>query len=258
MSIPNEKHKDSVFTDLFQNNPENFLSLYNAIHCTDFKLDEVKLESERFNQSLYKSYRIYEKIIPNRRRYQKNLSFIPTPEFYVFYNGLEPYPDERELKLSDAFASETDNIQLELKVIVFNINNPTTEKSLNILNKCVILKQYCECIDIIRHYYKKDDPKTYDEAIKECIKKGVLGNYLEKNCKEKFNMFVHDYDYETDIQVQREESFEAGQKNGEKKKAIETAKAFLREGDSVDKVARCINLPLEEVQKLSEEIKNNA
>ena len=37
-------------------------------------------------------------------------------------------------------------------------------------------------------------------------------------------------------------------------KAIENAKNCLRDGDSIEKVVRCIGLPLEEVQKLADEM----
>lgn len=50
---PNQKYKDSIFTDLFQNHPENFLSLYNAIHNTDLKLNEVQIQPERLEQAVY-------------------------------------------------------------------------------------------------------------------------------------------------------------------------------------------------------------
>ena len=46
----------------------------------------------------------------------------------------------------------------------------------------------------------------------------------------------------------------AGIKVGKQEKAIEDARNLLAEGDSPEKVARCIGLPLEEVQKLAEEL----
>jgi hypothetical protein len=46
---------------------------------------------------------IYEKITSCEKKYQKNFVKIPRPEFIVLYNGVEPYPDYSELKLSDAF-----------------------------------------------------------------------------------------------------------------------------------------------------------
>ena len=59
-------------------------------------------------------------------------------------------------------------------------------------------------------------------------------------------MFLDPYDYDTDIEVQREEARE--------QKAIEAAQNLLREGDSLEKIARCTGLPLEKVLELQKEL----
>ena len=64
-------------------------------------------------------------------------------------------------------------------------------------------------------------------------------------------MNLHDYDITT---MAKEAGREEGLAEGALKKAIETAKNFLREGDPPEKVSRCIELPLEEVKKLAQEI----
>ena len=140
---------------------------------------------------------------------------------------------------------------LELEVTVFNINNPKADRCLNILNKCATLKGYCDCIDTIRRIYKKGNHKTYDAAINECLRQGYLGEYLVQAAKGKRNMLFGEYDYETDLRVQKQESFE----EGAAKKAEEDALAFLREGDSIEKISRCINIPIERVKELAEQIK---
>ena len=43
--------------------------------------------------------------------------------------------------------------------------------------------------------------------------------------------------------------------NGKKQKAEEDAVNLLKEGDSIEKVSRCIGLPLEKVRELAEGIK---
>lgn len=48
---------------------------------------------------------------------------IPVPYFVVFYNGLEPRPEQEEMRLSEAFLHETANPQLELVCKVYNINS---------------------------------------------------------------------------------------------------------------------------------------
>jgi hypothetical protein len=49
--------------------------------------------------------RIYEKIIKGNNIYTTKKILIPQPEFYVLYNGTEPFPEEMVLKLSDSFMS---------------------------------------------------------------------------------------------------------------------------------------------------------
>ncbi|MBQ8776484.1 MAG: hypothetical protein IJZ71_03295 [Treponema sp.] len=68
-------------------------------------------------------------------------------------------------------------------------------------------------------------------------------------------MLFGEYDYETDIRVQRREAFEDGVaegiEQGAEQKAIETAKNLLKEGLSAEQIARCTNLSLEKVQELA-------
>ena len=61
--------------------------------------------------------------------------------------------------------------------------------------------------------------EAYELAIHECIEKGILADYLQKKGSEVINMLKAEYDYELDIQVQREEAYgqgeEAGRQQGE-------------------------------------------
>ena len=66
--------------------------------------------------------RLYERIQNPRDRYLRRLKKIPTPEFYVFYNGEEDYPESTTLRLSDAFITAPEKPSLELVVSVTNIN----------------------------------------------------------------------------------------------------------------------------------------
>ena len=75
-------------------------------------------------------------------------------------------------------------------------------------------------------------------------------------------MLIAEYSYETDIRVQRREAYreglaegiEQGIEQGAEQKAIETAKNFLKEGLSVEQIARCTELPLEKIAELKKEI----
>ena len=75
-------------------------------------------------------------------------------------------------------------------------------------------------------------------------------------------MLFGEYDYETDIRVQRREAFEDGVaegieqgiEQGAEQKAIETAKRFISMGLSLEQVSAGTDLPLETVEKLKQEL----
>ena len=176
MAKHNRRYKDSVFVDLFgedKNAKEKFLSLYNALHGTTLDA-ATKFESLRLEQAMYMTFyndvahlvddriivlvehqstinrnmplrclqyvaRLYEQIQNPRDRYFRRLKKIPTPEFYVFYNGEETYPEQATLKLSDAFMTSPVQPSLELVVSVININY---NKGSDILRTCKPLKEY--------------------------------------------------------------------------------------------------------------------
>ena len=206
-------------------------------------------------------------IVPSKARYRKTLYQIPTPEFYVLYNGTEPMSNEVELKLSDAFLVPQDKVQCELKVKVINIGGKMGLK-LPIIQNCDILKQYCQFVEMIltkESRLKPDSTKEdaiaiLEDVIRECIKAGILSDYLTRKGTEVINMFIDEYDYDTDIAVQREEAMEEGiekgLEQGVQQHAIETAINMLKKKTySVDEIAELNGLPLEKVLELQEQLK---
>ena len=67
-------------------------------------------------------------------------------------------------------------------------------------------------------------------------------------------MLIGEYDYNTDIAVQREESFDSGLAEGEirgsRQKALETARILKHLGDSITKIVQATGLSKEEIEKL--------
>ena len=59
-----------------------------------------------------------------------------------------------------------------------------------------------------------------------------------------------EYDYATDIEVQREEAFEKGLSQGEYRKAIETAKNLIAKKISIDIIADCTGLSVDVIKTL--------
>ena len=72
-------------------------------------------------------------------------------------------------------------------------------------------------------------------------------------------MLIAEYDYDTDIAVQRRESLmiglqqgiQQGFSNGSRQKALETAKILKQFGDSVQKIAQATGLTQAEVEAIN-------
>jgi len=217
MSISNRKYKDSVFVDLFSEDEkakENFLSLYNALHGTSLPLSSP-VENIRLDNVMYMNIindvsclvdgkiivlaehqstinenmplrflqyisRLYEKLQAPADRYLRKLSKIPTPEFYVFYNGIEDYPETTTLKLSDAFITRPKLIPLELEVKVYNINK---NKETEVLSRCKTLEEYSLFVEEVRKQTQLDSENGFTNAVKICIEKGILKEYLMRKSR---------------------------------------------------------------------------
>ena len=217
MSISNRKYKDSVFVDLFSEDEkakENFLSLYNALHGTNLQLS-CPVENIRLDNVMYMNIindvsclvdgkiivlaehqstinenmplrflqyisRLYEKLQAPADRYLRKLSKIPTPEFYVFYNGIEDYPKTTTLKLSDAFITRPKLIPLELEVKVYNINK---NKETEVLSRCKTLEEYSLFVEEVRKQTQLDSENGFTNAVKICIEKGILKEYLMRKSR---------------------------------------------------------------------------
>ena len=199
--------------------------------------------------------RLYEQFYKSKEKYSRKQLAIPTPEFYVFYNGKEPYRGDSLLKLSDSFTQTHDEYALELSVKVVNINY---DKASEILKLCKPLEQYSLFVDAVRRNIAVDKEHGFEKAIKECIQNDILREYLQRKSKEVLNMLIGEYDYDTDIAVQREESFDMGLAEGEarglaegsRQKALETAKNLLQFGLSREKIAQATGLTQAEVESI--------
>jgi len=170
----------------------------------------------------------------------------------VFYNGEAQYPSQTELKLSDAFAVKSTKPCLELLVKVININY---NKDSKLLEKCKPLEEYTQFVETVRRHIRLDAENGFKNAIKECIQNDILRDYLERKSREVMNMLIAEYDYDTDIAVQREESLRVGIQqgfaDGSRQKALETAKVLKHLGDSVKKIMQATGLTQEEVENLN-------
>ena len=284
----NRKVKDSVFVDLFgkdETAPQNFLDLYNALHGTSLSLKDTTLEQEVLDSVMYMTYandvamkinnkivvliehqstinenmplrlldyitRIYDRIIPSKAKFKRALIKIPMPEFYVLYNGVEKTKFYFEKRLSEAFERENDDmtpVPLELVVKVYNINTGIGDE---LLDKCNVLKQYSQLIDLVRyskeHAEEKGIEQPFSWAIREAKKREILPEYLERKASEVINMFNMEYDYDVDIAVQKEEARQQAY--------FQTARTMLQDGFTIEQVSKYSHLPIADVAKLKSSV----
>ena len=284
MKKHNRRYKDSVFVDFFSEDrtaKTNFLALYNALHGTDYQSTAI-LKNIRLKQVLYMSFandvsylvdnkiivlaehqstinpnmpircleyiaRLYEQFYKSKEKYSRKQLAIPTPEFYVFYNGKEPYRGDSLLKLSDSFTQTHDEYALELSVKVVNINY---DKASEILKLCKPLEQYSLFVDAVRRNIAVDKEHGFEKAIKECIQNDILREYLQRKSKEVLNMLIGEYDYDTDIAVQREESFDMGRLEGSLQAKLETARLMKQANWEIPFIAKMTGLTQAEVESI--------
>ena len=284
----NREIKNSVFVDLFYEDESaeaNEIALFNAIH--DEPLPEgTKIRRFRVDNTIYMNFqndisfdaggkvivfgehqstvnenmplrsllyigRAYERLVPPRSRYKKKIVFLPTPEFYTFYNGKEKWEKEKELRLSDAYIVKDGEPSLELKVKVINIR---PEEHHEILERCQVLKEYSQFMEIVQNYQISGEEEPYKKAIKECIEKGILADYLMRKGSEVVNMLLDEYDYETDIEVQREEAREEGRKLGREEGRMQGREEGREEErkEFLQKICSLIQKKLEKGKTISE------
>ena len=273
---------------------KNFISLYNALHDTNLDPESTSVDPVMIEQVLYMKYyndiamlvdnkivvlvehqstinenmpfrlleyiaRIYEKLTSPRDKFGKKLVKLPVPEFYVFYNGTDDFPSEKTLKLSDAFIQPddkygiTDYFPLEISVKVININIDTNNP---ILLRCNVLQQYSTFVEMVRQNIADDIDDPFTAAINMAIDLGVLSNYLERKSTEVRNMLLAEYDYDTDIAVQRKEAFDDGISQGELQAKIQTAKNLLNMSLSIQDISKATGLPKKTIEQLAEENKS--
>ena len=86
----------------------------------------------------------------------------------------------------------------------------------------------------IRDCMKENIENPFTTAINRSINNGVLSEYLKRKSTDVHNMLFGEYDYETDIRVQRREAFE----DGVEQNKIETAKKFISMGLTLEQIVK--------------------
>ena len=189
MAGANMKYKDRVFRMIFgyEKYKENLLELFNALNDTNYTnpddleintLDDVfymKMKNDvsciidnriaiyehqspwnykmplrgfRYTAELYNKL-IYEQDLDV---YRRKMIKLPTPQYVVFYNGIERRAEKEILRLSDSFIMPCSEGEYEWTATVYNINDCHNN---DLMNKCKILQEYATMVAKIREFRQK-------------------------------------------------------------------------------------------------------
>ena len=268
MQLENKNYKDTVFRMVF-NNKQYLLDLYNAINKTSYSNPEdltittlsgetfLKMKNDlsfiiNFELNLYEhqSYpcpniplrdlyylaATLREIIPHEKTYSQHKLSIPTPRFYMFYNGTTAMDDTVTYRLSEMFQNPVGDPSVELVVTCLNVNEGHNK---DLMKACQALNGYSIFVSKVRKYTKEaienynsshstplallaDKSKiikalvksSVARAIDECIDEDILSDFFRENRKEVIEMGVHEYSYEKHLQLEKDESYLDGFDSG--------------------------------------------
>ncbi len=295
------KYKDRVFRMIFgyEKYKENLLELFNALNDTNYTnpddleintLDDVfymKMKNDvsciidnriavyehqstwsynmplrgfRYTAELYNKL-IYEQDLDV---YRRKMIKIPTPQYVVFYNGIERRAEKEILRLSDSFIMPCSEGEYEWTATVYNINDGHNK---DLMNKCKILQEYATMVAKIREFRQKgcDLDMAIEEAIEYCLTHEVLKDFLLEHKSEVADMLRMEYDEARTMNHLKEDYYEEGVKDGKMRgEAIGVMKAKvslicrnLSAGITAEQIAEFMGEDISFVRKVCDAIGDN-
>ena len=128
------------------------------------------------------------------------------------------------------------------------------------MQHCNTLNEYAQYVAKVRHYAADMSlDQAVERAVDECIREGILAEFLTCNRNEVISMSIFEYDKELEEKKLRKAEYEAGFSEGEKYgiehgtflNSIETARRMLKFQEfSLEKIAAISGLSLDEIKKL--------
>ena len=280
----NDRYRDSLFRTIFGEDKECAMALYNAVNGTDYtdceNLQIVTLKDAlyigRKNDAAYIFHDLLS-VFEQQSSYNPNMPLrglgyisdsyeeyiaeafddpgiiytgkqmrIPTPRYYVLYNGPDTEMKDHEMRLSDAYDGDGD---IEVIAHLININK---EKNNKLLEMCKPLRDYAELVYRVRKNKAEfgDNQKAVAVAVDSCIKDGIFADILRKEMAKVTSMLIRGL---TDEELQRlrdKEQEELRQGKEEVKQMTEEAKQMTEEAKQMTEEAQQM---MGEAQQMMEE-----
>lgn len=285
--VPNaaRNYKDRIFRMVFREK-KALLALYNAMNETDYE-NEDDLKVTTLESALYLemkndvSFVLYDELLLYEHQSTKNPNLplrnlfyvsdvyseltkdlflygsvpvqIPEPKFVVFYNGLENMQEREVLKLSSLYTKKAEHISLELETLVLNVGYNKI-----LMERCRQLSDYAQFVSEVRKRLNKKIPlsEAVNEAVEDCIQRGILAEFLSKNRAEVIKVSIYEYDEEKVKRMFKEECMKLGMEQGKQigiEQGIEQARVIFRlylSGKSEEDIARETGETIEMIHKV--------
>lgn len=290
----NREYKDTLFRLIFKQK-EHALALYNAVNKTDYTdiddLEVITLEDAMYinirddvgyifhdilsifeQQASYNpnmpfrglgyiddSLREYvSKVYGNSVVYSEKIMHIPTPRYYVLYNGSRKQPEEKILRLSDAYDGEGD---VEVTAHMLNINKGHNR---DLLMACKPLEEYSELVYRVRSlreqgYANEDAVKM---AIDSCLEEGILAEILGKERARVENIFIKgitEEEYRQVLERDKQIDIKEAEEKTRLEERIDTIDGLVaRKGFSLEEACEFRGMSVEEYHKAKEKLAEKA
>lgn len=242
-------YKDTVFRMLFSEK-ENLLSLYNAVNGTDYKHPE-DLEINTLENAIYMNMKndisfvcgFYLNLYEHQSTYNRNMP--PRNLFYIARLL------EKHIRKDSIYSSRLLRIPSPRFLVFYNGTEHQPER---------------QVLRLSDSYWKREEdplPKAVEMAVDECIKEGVLSEFLSRNRAEAIQMSIFEYDEERELAIIRRDEREIGVAQGIEQgieqglllgeaKRIEQIRWKYRKGLSVTETADMLEMEEGYVQKVME------
>ena len=183
--------------------------------------------------------------------YRKKGVKLPSPRFLIFYNGEEKMEERKILRLSELYSVEDKMPALELEAVMLNINQGYNQE---LLDASKTLQEYVEYTQRVRKYAGQMDlTEAVERAITECIREGILADFLKQNRSVAKKVSIYEYDVRMEREEAREEGIEQGIVMGKQELLKNLIQKKLQKGLSVPEIAQMLETEEETVRRLMEE-----
>ena len=270
--------RDSVFSDLFRDK-KYLLKLYQTLHPEDTEttgddLVDVTIQNVLTND-LYNDlgFRNKDRLVilteaqsiwsvnivvraflylaqtwndyietTNQNRYGSRKLSLPRPEVYVIFSGNRQERPEYLSLTDEFFGGEEGFLDIRVKMLYGDGEDDIISQYVN------FTKIYQEQSGL--HGRTKEAVR---ETIRICKDKNVLREYLSSREKEVVSIMMALFDQEKAVEQFGYEKKQEGREEGRIRQAKKTAINMLKDGESMDKIAKFLEIPIHLIQSWAKE-----